>query len=78
MKRFGCFFPCGVLLLMMVGCASNLQSSYVDSMEAYEAAVQADVDAGLYQMDEMSQKSFDAFKKANDDARKVLDAEQYK
>lgn len=61
------------LTVLSTGCA-NLQEDYVAAMEAYEVALEADVKAGSYKMDKLSKDSFDAFKRANDDARAVLDA----
>jgi len=62
-------------LLLFSGCA-NLQEDYVAAMESYEVALEQDVKAGHYKMDKLSKDSFDAFKKANDDARAVLDAKK--
>lgn len=58
----------------LTGCKSNLQEDYVSAMEAYEVALEADVKSGAYKMDKLSKDSFDAFKRANDDARAALDA----
>lgn len=70
-----CLAPMVLSLLFLTGCASNLQPGYVEAMEAYELALEADVKAGNYKMDKLSKDSFKAFKQANDDARAALPKE---
>jgi len=71
MKKFG-WFALMVLVLLITGCKHNLHTPYVEAMEAYELALDADVKAGHYKLDPLSQGSYDAFKKANKDARAAL------
>jgi len=72
MKKFGWFAPMVLAALLVTGCKHNLQTPYVEAMEAYELALDADVKAGHYKLDPLSQGSYDAFKKANKDARAAL------
>lgn len=63
------------LALAATGCTSNLQRSYVDAMIRTKKAVDADVKAGLYKPDANSQRTLDAWAKANADAEAALAAE---
>lgn len=62
------------LCLLASGCTHNLQASYVDAMEETYEAIQLDVEKGLYKPDDLSQATLDKWKKANEDARAVLDS----
>lgn len=64
-----------VLAFGLVGCTHNLQESYVDAMDATYEAVQADVKAGVYKVDANSKATLKGWKKANEDARKALEAD---
>ena len=58
--------------LALPGCCTDLQRSYVDSMESTRKAIEADVTAGLYKPDATSRETLDRWKKANADADAAL------
>ena len=74
MKRM--LFALTLLAGLCTGCQHNLQEPYVESMEATYKAVMLDVEKGLYKPDDLSQATLDKWKKANEDARKVIDSDK--
>ena len=78
MKKFGWLALMVLVLLLITGCKHNLQTPYVESMEAYELALDADVKAGHYKLDALSAESYKAFKKADKDARALLGPKEVK
>ena len=63
-------------LVLACGCAAtDMQASYVRSMEATHEAITADVKAGLYAPDATSRQTLDQWQRANAEARRVLEEE---
>lgn len=68
-----CLLAC--LTLAVAGCVSDLQRPYVEAVEAIRVAVEADVLAGVYQVDTASRTTLDHWRDVQREALESLEVD---